>query len=512
MKLGDPTHGLFHLPDEKERIRMRGGAPLNPIKIFAMLSTMEWIRIFVGIFAWIMDSYDFFSVSMSVKNIRNTFNIHVGYDKYTDSQITYAIMLTLILRSFGALAFGVISDRLGRRWVLAVNLFIVGALSLSTAYCTTLSSFLGVRCVFGIAMGGIWGLANATVMEDLNPAARGLISGIFQQGYAMGYLIAAGVNLGWVNKHTRLDGTRPWEYLFYLGTGLSFAAGICRAILPEGANYQEQRRIRKLKPSSKNPLRAFFKDVGHMLAKYWAECIFSILLMIGFNFFSHSSQDLYPTMIENVKGRSSDDASSLTMISNAGAIAGGILAGYVSQYTGRRIAMICFIILAGAVVPAWILPNSFSGLAAGAFFVQFGVQGAWGVVPIYLSELSPPNFRATFPGLAYQLGNMASSASATIESTGGSNIKTQDPNDPSKMIDDSATVSAILLGCVAAYLLVIIIFGLEPKQGRDFAASDELEPSTAKDEEDIIHVDFARSKSDTQSAVEDSEKVSYNTT
>ena len=107
---------------------------------------------------------------------------------------------------------------------------------------------------------------------------------------------------------------------------------------------------------------------------------------------------------------------------------------------------------------------------------------------------------------------MASSASATIESTGGSNIKTQDPNDPSKMIDDSATVSAILLGCVAAYLLVIIIFGLEPKQGRDFAASDELEPSTAKDEEDIIHVDFARSKSDTQSAVEDSEKVSYNTT
>ncbi|WFD18565.1 hypothetical protein MCAP1_000769 [Malassezia caprae] len=506
MKFKDPTNGLFHLPDEKERIRMRGGAPLNPIKVLAMLTTMEWIRAFVGIFAWIMDSYDFFSVSMSVKNIRTTFNNHAGYDKYQVSQITYAIMLTLILRSFGALALGILSDRLGRRWVLTVNMFVVGALSLSTAYCTTLSSFLGVRCVFGIAMGGIWGLANATVMEDLNPAARGLMSGIFQQGYAMGYLIAAGVNLGWVNKHTKPDGTNPWEYLFYLGTGLSFAAGICRAILPEGANYREQQRIRKLKPSSKNPMRAFFKDVWRMLVKYWPECVFSILLMIGFNFFSHSSQDLYPTMIENVKGRSSDDASSLTMISNAGAIIGGIIAGYISQYTGRRIAMVFFIILAGAVVPAWILPNTYSGLAAGAFFVQFGVQGAWGVVPIYLSELSPPNFRATFPGLAYQLGNMASSASATIESTGGSNIKTQDPHDPSKMIDDSATVSAILLGCVAAYLLVIIVFGLEPKQGRDFATTDE-EPSAVNDEESISHVESGQSESATKAYLVDPEKV-----
>lgn len=479
---------------------MRGGAPLNPLKIFAMLTPMEWIRAFVGIFAWIMDSYDFFSVSMSVKSIRDTFNREIGFEKYTDSQITYAIMLTLILRSFGALALGVLSDRFGRRWTLTVNMFVVGALSLSTAYCKTLASFLGVRCVFGIAMGGIWGMANATVMEDLNPAARGVMSGIFQQGYAMGYLIAAGVNLGWVNKNVKPNGIAPWEYLFYLGTGLSFAAGICRAILPEGANYREQQRLRKLKPSSKNPMRAFFRDVGRMLAKYWPECIFSILLMIGFNFFSHSSQDLYPTMIENVKGRSSDDASSLTMISNAGAIVGGILAGYLSQYTGRRIAMVFFIILAGAVVPAWILPYSYSGLAAGAFFVQFGVQGSWGVVPIYLSELSPPNFRATFPGLAYQLGNMASSASATIESTGGKNIKTPDPHNPSKMIEDSATVSAILLGCVAAYLLIIIVFGMEPKQGRDFATSEEkiTEAEPAQDEEAIVHVDSAESGSDTK--------------
>lgn len=486
---------------------MRGGAPLNPLKIFAMLTWMEWIRIGVGLFAWIMDSYDFFSVSMSVTNLRDTFNYNIGSEKYETSQITYAIMLTLILRSLGALVLGILSDRFGRRWVLVINMFIVGALSLGTAYCTTFGSFLGVRCIFGIFMGGIWGMANATVMEDLNPAARGVISGVFQQGYAMGYLIAAGVNLGWVNKHTKENGIPPWEYLFYLGTGLSFAAGIFRALLPEGPNYKEQHRLRKLKPKSKNPIRAFCIDVGQMLKRYWPECVFSILLMIGFNFFSHSSQDLYPTIIETVKGRSSDDASSLTMISNAGAIVGGILAGYISQYTGRRIAMILFIILAGAVVPAWILPNSYSGLAAGAFFIQFGVQGAWGVVPIYLSELSPPNFRATFPGLAYQLGNMASSASSTIESTGGENIKTQDPNDPNKLINDSATVSGILLGCVAAYLLIILIFGIEPRQGGEFSTSDDKPAPAAKDEESMEHVDTFSNESDRTVPTSDLEKL-----
>lgn len=163
-------------------------------------------------------------------------------------------------------------------------------------------------------------------------------------------------------------------------------------------------------------------------------------------------------------------ASKATIISNCGAIVGGTIAGYISQYMGRRLTMASFVILTGALIPAWILPNSFAGLAAGAFWIQFGVQGAWGVVPVYLSEISPPGFRATYGGLAYQLGNMVSSSSAQIEARGGEGIKIDNPRyNPSqpesksnpRLLPDYATVSGILLGVVCAYLLTVIVIGRE---------------------------------------------------
>ncbi|WFD32077.1 hypothetical protein MSPP1_003119 [Malassezia sp. CBS 17886] len=445
---GDPTHGLFRLPDADERSRLRAGAPLNPIKIMMMLSTIEWLWFLGGLLTWIMDSYDFFSVSLSVTPLQDLY-----HKEATD--ITYAILLTLLFRSLGALLFGVAADRFGRRWTLTVNMLFVAALSLGTAYCDTFPKFLGVRCIFGVAMGGVWGLSTATALENMTPAARGLFSGILQQGYAMGYLIAAAVNLGWANP------SNDWRILFFLGAGLSLLGAIVRAILPESPKFLEQKRQRKQKTSNENGVKTFCRDFGNMLKRYWPQCIYAILLMTGFNFFSHSSQDLYPKMLEASKGLTSGQASTATIISNCGAISGGIIAGYVSQYTGRRIAMLTFVVLAGVLIPAWILPNSFSGLAAGGFFIQFGVQGAWGVIPAYLSEISPAAFRATFPGLAYQLGNMASSASSTIESRGGDNIKMKDPKNPGKMIPDYATVSAILMGCVAGYLVILIVFGIE---------------------------------------------------
>ena len=195
------------------------------------------------------------------------------------------------------------------------------------------------------------------------------------------------------------------------------------------------------------------------------------LLMTGFNFLSHSSQDLYPTIIQQVKLAASPEAGRLaskaTIIGNCGAIVGGMLAGYISQYLGRRLTIIAFVLLTGVLIPAWILPNTFGGLAAGAFFIQFGVQGAWGVVPIYLSEISPPAFRATYSGVAYQLGNMISAASAQIEARGGESLQIPNPV-PSKgqadykpTIPDYATVSGILLGVVCAYLIIVTVFGRE---------------------------------------------------
>ena len=457
----DPTHGLFQVPDKQERQRLRAGAPMNPLKIFAMLNGIQWAWFLCGLFCWIMDSYDFFAVSMSVSKLVVFF-----FDPQTEAekdaktkQVNYSIMLTLLFRSLGAVLFGLIADRFGRRWVLSINMLIVAALSLGTAYADTYGKFLAVRSIFGIGMGGIWGMSTATALENMPTAARGLFSGILQQGYAMGYLIAAAVNLGWANQARNGEG--EWEVLFYLGAGLSLAAGIVRAVLPESPKFIEQKRLRKLQPATKNPVRQFFKDTGGMLQEHWKMCIYAILLMTGFNFLSHSSQDLYPTMLQKAKLLTSNQSSIATIIANCGAITGGMVAGYLSQYIGRRLAMLTFIIFAGCMIPVWIVPNSFGGLAAGGFLVQFGVQGAWGVIPVYLSEISPAAFRATFSGFTYQLGNMASSASSTIETRGGESIRMADPKHPGETIADYATVSAILLACVVGYLTVLIIFGLE---------------------------------------------------
>lgn len=472
----DPTHGLFRLPDKAERERLRGGAPVNPLKIFAMLNTIQWAWFLCGLFCWIMDSYDFFSVSMSVPKLAAMY--FPEQDKSTAAnKVSYSIMLTLLFRSLGAVIFGLIADRCGRRWTLSVNMLIVAALSLGTAYCDTYSKFLAVRSIFGIGMGGIWGMSTATALENMPTAARGLFSGILQQGYAMGYLIAAAVNLGWANKAR--NGKGEWELLFYLGAGLSLLAAIVRALLPESPKFVEQKRLRSLRPVSKNPMKQFFVETGKMLKVHWPMCIYAILLMTGFNFFSHSSQDLYPWMLQNAKLLTANQSSTATIISNCGAITGGMIAGYLSQYIGRRLAMLVFVIFAGCMIPAWILPNSFSGLAAGGFFVQVGVQGAWGVIPVYLSEISPAAFRATFPGLAYQLGNMASSASSTIETRGGENIRIADPKHPGETIADTATVSAILLACVVGYLTVLIIFGVE-RRGDELSIDDEVDATNAE--------------------------------
>ncbi|KAK0546512.1 hypothetical protein OC846_005234 [Tilletia horrida] len=445
----DITNGLFKVPSKEERIRARAGAPLNPFKLAAMLSPMD------AAFFFSVDAWDFFSVSLSVSRLTKYF----GFGTETH-HVTTAITLTLLFRSVGAVIFGIMSDRYGRKWPLVANLIIVAALSLGSGYVHTFPQFLAVRSLFGIGMGGIWGMATATALENMPAAPRGLFSGILQQGYAVGYLLAASMNISYVNR------TGNWRALFYVGAGISLFAAVVRAVLPESPLFVRAREARKASGDNSNKAKDFMVELKEMLRTHWLRCIYGVLLMTGFNFFSHASQDVYPTIVQASKGLTSFQATQATIVGNCGAIFGGFIAGYLSQYLGRRLTIIMFVILAGAMIPAWILPNSFGGLAAGAFFVQTGVQGAWGVVPILLSEISPPAFRATFPGVAYQLGNMASSASAQIETTGGDNLRIPNPKykpggtEP-MTIPDYAKVSAILLGVVAAYLLIVVAVGPE---------------------------------------------------
>ncbi|KZV66848.1 MFS general substrate transporter [Peniophora sp. CONT] len=432
------------------REQRQEGRPL--LEALRSITWMQWALFWSGWLAWSTDAVDFFSVSLSVTNLQHQFN------KPDASSITTAITLTLLFRSAGAVIFGIISDRFGRKWPLVVNLVIIAVLELGTGFVQTFSQFLAVRSLFGIGMGGIWGLAASTALESLPVEVRGLASGVLQQGYAVGYLFAAVINLYLVPEVTP-----GWRSLFWLSAGLSLFAGAIRAMLPESEVFLRAKAAERASGvKTANKSKVFLHETGVMLKSHWMLIIYAVLLMTGFNFFSHGSQDLYPTYMQQSKGFSPHDSTVATIIGNCGAIAGGTIAGFVSQYIGRRLTIIIFVLLTGAFIPLWIIPSSFSGLAAGAFCIQFGVQGAWGVIPIQLAEISPPAFRATFPGVAYQLGNMVSSASSQIEAKGGENLRTTvTVKGVTKDVPDYATVQGILIGVVAAFILIVTILGPE---------------------------------------------------
>ncbi|KAG5640422.1 hypothetical protein DXG03_008735 [Asterophora parasitica] len=354
--------------------------------------------------------------------------------------------------------FGVLSDRFGRKWPLVANLVLVSLLQLGAGFVQTFRQFLALRSLFGIGMGGIWGLATSTALENLPVEARGLASGILQEGYAMGYLLAACINLTLVP-----DTKTTWRSLFWAASGISMFAAVVRALLPESEVFLRAKALEKsLGTDQSKKTKIFIQETKTMLRRHWLLCIYAVLLMAGFNFLSHGSQDLYPTFLQTSKNFTPHDATVATIIGNCGAIASGAFGGFISQYIGRRLTMIIFVVLIGAFIPLWVLPSSFSAIAAGAFCIQFGVQGAWGVIPIQLAEMSPPAFRATFPGVAYQLGNMISSAASQIEATGGENLRTTIiKNGVVTDVPDYAKVQGILVGVVAAFVIFITIIGPE---------------------------------------------------
>ncbi|KAG0708458.1 carboxylic acid transporter protein [Suillus ampliporus] len=425
-------------------------APLSAVLVATKdLTWVQWAQFGSGWLAWTCDALDFFAVSLTISNLSAQFGKSTG-------AITTAITLTLLFRPVGAIIFGILSDRFGRKWPLVFNLLLCCVFELGTGFTNTFQQFLAVRSLFGIAMGGIWGLSSSSALENLPVELRGIASGILQEGYAVGYLLSAVINLTLVAKHT-------WRVLFWTGSGITFFAAVIRALLPESAFFlraKEQEKARGTNTSQKTKI--FLQETKVMLKRHWLLCIYAVLLMSGFSFMAHGSQDLYPTYLEVTKGFSTHDATIATIIGNCGAVAGGVIAGWASQYIGRRLTIVIFVLLIGAFIPLWVLPSSFSSLSAGAFCIQIGVQGAWGVIPIQLAEMSPPAFRATFPGVAYQLGNMISAASSQIEATGGDNMKTTImKNGVLTVVPDYATVQAIFIGVVAAFVVVITIVGPE---------------------------------------------------
>ncbi|GMM45265.1 Jen1 protein [Pichia kluyveri] len=421
---------------------------LNPLPGLRMIGFRQWLMILSAFLAWSWDAYDFFSISLNASQLAKDF------DK-TVKDITWGITVVLMLRSVGGFFFGYLGDKYGRKWPLIANLLCVCVLEIGTGFIKNYEQFLGVRAVFGIMLGGVYGNAAATALDDCPAEAKGFISGFLQQGYAFGYLLAV------VFKRAIADNAKQkWRAMFWFGAGVCFLITCFRASLPETKLFLKQKEIERYNIEHGIYQKTFKEKAKASLKVYWLMIIYMVLLMAGFNFMSHGSQDLYPTLL-TVRYNFSDNATTVTnCVANLGAITGGILIGHFSNFTGRRLAIIGCCICGGALIYPWAFIDN-ANINAGAFWLQFFVQGSWGVVPVYLSEMAPPDFRAFVVGIAYQLGNLASSASSTIETTIGEDFPMTSPN--GQPIYDYAKVMAIFVGCVFAYVLLVTLFGPEPK-------------------------------------------------
>ncbi|KAM0255453.1 hypothetical protein ACHAQJ_005753 [Trichoderma viride] len=369
----------------------------NPISLLAQLSAKDWLFFLVGWLSWTADAFDFHALSIQTVKLSKYYN-------RSKTDISTAITLTLLLRSVGAAVFGLAGDKWGRKWPMVFNMLVLGGLQIATIYSRTFTEFLAVRSIFGLFMGGVYGNAIAMALEQCPSNARGLMSGILQQGYSFGYVVAACANLGVGGD------VESWKTVFWIGAGLSIGVGLLRIPFPESQQFLEAKKAGK-KASSPG---AFWRETRTMLSKEWKMCIYCVILMTWFNYYSHTSQDSYTTFMLEQKKLDNAGASRASIIMKVGAVVGGSIIGYLSQFLGRRRTMMGAALMSALLIPAWILPEGEPSLSATGFFMQFFVQGAWGVIPIHLNELSPPAFRSSFPGVTYQVGNMISSPSAQI--------------------------------------------------------------------------------------------------
>jgi MFS transporter, SHS family, lactate transporter len=338
---------------------------------------------------WMLDAFDFFLLVFVLTDVAKEFGVE-------RTSVALAITLTLALRPLGAFVFGRLADRFGRRPILMFDVGLYSVLGFATAFAPNLVVFLVLRALFGVAMGGEWGIGASLTMETVKPESRGLVSGILQSGYPTGYLIASVV-------YAQLYDVIGWRGMFMLSLVPAVLVLYIRRHVPESPGW--------------TPERARSETVMQTLRVHWKLAVYAVLLMTAFNFFSHGTQDLYPTFLRVQHGFDAHTAGSIAIIYNIGAILGGWTFGIWSQRLGRRRTIVIAALLAIPVTYLWAFSTTFTMLAVGAFLIQFFVQGAWGVIPAHLNELSPPNVRATFPGTVYQLGNLIASSNAVIQTS-----------------------------------------------------------------------------------------------
>jgi MFS transporter, SHS family, lactate transporter len=346
-----------------------------------------FIACFLG---WSLDAFDFFILVFCISAIATDFHTKI-------SSVAEAIFITLAMRPVGAFLFGMMADRFGRRPTLMLDIIAYSVFELGSAFAPSLQTFLIMRALFGIAMGGEWGVGAALTFETLPTEGRGFFSGLLQEGYVVGYLLAAMI-YGAVFSYV------GWRGMFVIGALPAFLVVYIRTKVEESPAWLSGKEEKK-------PERHLRQD----LVTYLGSFLFLIVLMFAFNSFSHGTQDLYPTFLQKNHNFPPKTVGLIAIIYNIGALLGGVIFGAWSEKIGRRRAIVLAALLSIPCIPLWAYGNSVATLALGGFLMQFMVQGAWGVIPAHLNELSPPRVRGTFPGFAYQLGNLLSSRNAVIQ-------------------------------------------------------------------------------------------------
>jgi len=393
------------------------------------LDRHQWSAIAASFLGWTLDAFDFFLMVFMFKAIAAEF--HADLPK-----VVAASTLTLAARPFGALVFGMMADAFGRRPVLTTNVVLYSVVELASAFAPTLALLLTLRALFGFAMGGVWGVGASLALESIPPKARGLISGLLQEGYAVGYLIASVVFFFLFDRI-------GWRGMFMVGAVPALLAVFIQFSVRESPAFEAARATRPRRnplymlalgvvalaiaigpavvgPMLKIPVINWIYLIDAPLAlaglwffrKHWRMALFVVLMMTAFNFFSHGTQDLYPTFLQKGRGFDTGATGLLTALGNVGAIGGGLLFGAWSERIGRRWGILVAALLSLLVIPLWAFSHSAALLAGGAFLMQFMVQGAWGIIPAHLNELSPADARGAFPGYAYQVGNLLASGNA----------------------------------------------------------------------------------------------------
>ena len=390
---------------------------------------MRWTRsqrnvVVAAYLGWTLDAFDFFLMVFMFKDIST--ELHSSMQV-----VSTAVLLTLGMRPVGAFLFGRLADRFGRKPTLVWNILAFSILELASGFAPNMTTLLIVRALFGVAMGGEWGIGSALTMETIPPSARGFVSGLLQTGYPSGYFLAS---LAVYLLYDRLG----WRYMFVLGAIPAVLVFFVRRGVDESPAWKEQQHTPRM-------------GILDVLRRDWKLAVYGIILMTAFNFFSHGSQDAYPGLFLKVQHHFDTHLGSLmTAVGNIGAIFGGIFFGSISEKIGRRRAIMIAALIALPALPFWAFGSTPLILAAGAFLMQISVQGAWGVIPVHLNELSPPEIRATFPGFVYQLGNLLAAVNLNLQVA----IAEAHGN-------DYGLAMAIVVGTVAVVITLMVAFGPE---------------------------------------------------